>query len=293
MRLPGWLLLSVLCMPTAAQAELILLLCDDKPSIAGVAHAIASQYGGKIRTFNLGGDRSLSAGVAATIRDADSRQVVAVGLLAAQTARNYLSSKQVVFCQVINYEEFDLVTPWMSGVSALPSLARQFHVWKLLDPKLRRIGMIASASMHVLLEEAQPAAQANGLEIVYAEAASDREMIVALNGLTGRIDGLWLAPDSHILGNDAILAAMAYSSKNNIQTLVFSPALLKAGGLLSGSSDWDEIARLVIARLQRQGSSQEEAVTPLSSAMLQINAKAAERFGLTIPEPLRGLVHAE
>jgi ABC-type uncharacterized transport system substrate-binding protein len=285
--------LLLLCMPGLAQAELVLLLSDDKPSITGVAQAIAAQYGGKVKTYDLGGNRSLAVDTAAAIRESDNSQVVAIGLLAAQTAREYLSSKQVVFCQVLNYEELDLVTPWMHGVSAIPSLSAQFRAWKLLNPQLRRIGMIASSGMHSLVEEAERAARANGVELVYAAASSDREMMLALDRLAGQIDGLWLAPDSHILGTGSIRSVMSYSNKHNIQTLVFSPALLNEGGLLSGSSDQEEIARLVILQLQTPRNAPEEGVTPLSSARLQINAKAAERFGLSISAQLRGLAHVE
>jgi ABC-type uncharacterized transport system substrate-binding protein len=199
----------------------------------------------------------------------------------------------VVFCQVLNYEEFDLVTPWMKGVSAVPSLSRMFAAWKLLNPKAHHVGVIASRSMTFMLDEARRAAQENAMEIVYAEAESDREMLLALNRLNGKIDGLWLAPDSHILGSHGILDVMAYSVKHNIQTLVFSPVLLKEGGLLSGSSDWDEIAQLVVSRLQQSRTASKEGVTPLTSATLGINARAAEQFGLTITDELRRVAHVE
>lgn len=294
MRLVSRLLVILLGLaPCMACADVALLLSDSKPSITAVAREFASQYNGKIELYNLNGDRERAAGVAVAIRDSDKRQVVAIGLLAAQTARKYLSSKQVVFCQVLNHQQFDLVTSWMKGVSPIPPPGPQFHAWKQLNPGLRYIGVIASGNMSDLLKEARVAALENGLELIVAEVDSDREMMLTLNRWAGKIQGFWLVPDSSVLSHDAILGVMSYSIKQNIQTLVFSPVLLKEGALLSGSQYPGEIARLVILRLNRPAESKDEDVTPLSSAKLTINARAAERFGLTIPITLREVADVE
>src|ERR1035437_6294343 len=105
----------------AAHADVILLLSDNKQSVMGVAKAVKAAEGNRAEVFSLGGDRSGAAEKAALVQASPKQQVVAVGLLAAQIARQYLSSKQVIFCQVLNYEDFDLTTSWMKGVSAIPS----------------------------------------------------------------------------------------------------------------------------------------------------------------------------
>jgi ABC-type uncharacterized transport system substrate-binding protein len=279
-----------------AHADLILLLSDDRPSITGVAQAIQSSYAEKIEIHNLGGNRNRAAGIAAAIQDSDKQQVVAIGLSAAQLARSRLNGKQVVFCQVLNYEEFDLVTPWMKGVGATPSISRQFRAWKLLDPNLHRIGVVASRNMKGPLAEAQAAARASNLELIHIEVAVDREVPLALEQLAGRIQGLWLAPDSSILSAGVIRETMAFSARQGIQMLVFSPSLLKEGALLAGTPDFNEIARAVLSRLkQARGASgvPGEPVTPLSSANLSVNAKTAEKLGLHLSGKFREFIHAE
>jgi ABC-type uncharacterized transport system substrate-binding protein len=211
--------------------------------------------------------------------------------MAAQLARQKLQSKLVVFCQVLNVDEFDLVTPTMKGVSGIPSLNRQFAVWKMLDPELRRIGVIVGRQTRSMVEEAEAAARRNGLEIVRVEAASDRAVPFAAQDLLDRkIHHMWLAPDSSILSQRAILDLMAWSVKNNVQVLAFSPVLLKEGALLSASADYAEIARMVLDRLKKPVDPQGipgDALVSLSGARIVISSNAASRFGLAMSARIR------
>jgi len=285
------LLTLLLLVARTAHADIILLLSDDKPSITGVAKAISTAYSEKIEIHNMGGNRRQENEIVQAVNNSNVRQVVAVGLLAAQLARQRLQSKQVVFCQVLSFEEFDLITPLMKGVSGIPSLSVQFAAWKLLDPGLRRIGVITGKQARYMVHEAEAAARRNGLELVHVEVPSDRAVPLAAQELyEKKIQGLWLAPDSSILSHRAILDLMSYCVKNNLQVLAFSPALLKEGALLSATPDFAEIARLVLERLKKTSDSSAlagDAITPLATARIVINASAASRFGLTIPAKLR------
>ncbi|MGV3740957.1 MAG: ABC transporter substrate-binding protein [Burkholderiaceae bacterium] len=282
----------IMMMAGAAHANIVLLLSDDKPSITGVGQAIQASYPGKVDVYSLAGNRSRDNQVAQAILESDIQQVIAVGLQAAQLARNKLPSKQVVFCQVLNFEEFDLITPWMKGVSALPSLTKQFAAWKQLDPSLRRIGVITGRNNKYLSSEAEAAARRNGLEIVHSEAASERAVVFAAQELyEKKIQGIWLAPDSSILSQRAVMDLMSFSAKHSLQVLAFSSALLKEGALISTAPDFQEIARMAIERLRRSNDSanvQGDAILPLSGAKMIISSSAAERFGLDISAKLRG-----
>lgn len=288
------LLFAWMMLAGSAHANIILLLSDDKPSITGVGQAIQAIYAGKVERYNLEGSPIHDSQIAKTILDSETQQVVAVGLRAAQLARQRLSSKQVVFCQVLNFEEFDLVTPWMKGISALPSLTKQFAAWKQLDPSLRRIGVITGRNSKYLSAEAEQAAKRNGLELVHVEAASERAVMFAAQELYDKkIQGLWLAPDSSILSQRAIFDLMSFSAKHSLQVLAFSPALLKEGALISTAPDFQEIARMAIDRLKKSSDATSvpgDSILPLNGAKLIISNNAASRFGLGIPPKLRGQV---
>ena len=279
-----------------ARADIVLLLSDDKPAVTGVAQAIQSAYPGKVETYNLRGNRNRSAEIVPAIQYSGKKQLVAVGLLAAQVAKQHPLAKQVVFCQVPDAEEADLVTPWMKGVSAIPALSKQFRIWKLLDPNLKQVGVFTSRGMKNLASEAQAAAKANNIELVHVEVSSDREASFALRKFTGKIQGLWLAPDSRILSSDLIRDVLSYSAKKDIGVLVFSPALLKEGGLLSASPNFNEIAHLVLKRLESAQNREDipgEAILPLSAANMTINARVAKTLGLPLTARIMDVASVE
>ncbi len=288
------LLTIVLCLlANLAQGDIILLLSNDRPPIANVAETIRHLYPGKVDVFNLHDDINLSAPVANLIEDHHFDQVVAIGLLAAQVARRYISTKQVIFCQVLNYQEYDLITPNMKGVSALAPTARQFQVWREINPRLRRVGVITSHSMLPIVAEAQESAQKFGIELVHEVVKSDREASLALSRMIN-VQGLWLVPDSSILSIEAIARIMMSAIKEDLQVLGFSPVLLAQGALLSGIPDEIDIAQRVIGRLQQakgQSTIPGLPVAPLIKVQLTINPKAANKFGIVISDQAKEILN--
>jgi putative ABC transport system substrate-binding protein len=280
------LLLLLMLWSGAARADIIVLASDDKGAVAAATAELQAAYGGgKVALYNLAGSRARENEYAEAINASPVHQVVAVGLLAAQVARQRLDGKLVVFCQVLNFEESRLVAPWMKGVSGIPSVGKQFAAWKALDPALRKIGLITSPHAAYMVSEAEAAAKVLGLEIEHVEVTSDRAVLPALQELRERrIQGLWLAPDSSILSQRTILDVMAYSVRNNLQVLAFSPSLLKEGALLAASADPREIALGALDRLKKTAGSTVtgEPVLPLPGARITINGSAAARFGLAI-----------
>lgn len=288
--------LLMLC-AASARADIIVLASDDKGAVAAATAALQGAYAGKVEVHNLAGTRGREAAIVQAIKGSAVNQVVAVGLLAAQVARQRLDGKQVVFCQVLNVEEFNLVAPWMKGVSGIPSLARQFAAWKALDPNLRKIGLITGQHALYMVAEAEAAAKPLGLEIEHVAVSSDRAVLSALHELRERrIGGLWLAPDSSILSQRAILDLMASTVKYNVPVLAFSPALLKEGALLSATADTREIAALTLERLRKAAPGSVvpgEALAPLAGARITVSAAAAARFGLAISARLKELADVQ
>jgi putative tryptophan/tyrosine transport system substrate-binding protein len=291
------LFLLLMLLAGGARADIIVLASDDRGAVAAATAALQGAYAGKVELHNLGGSRGREAEIVQAIKSSAVSQVVAVGLLAAQVARQRLDGKQVVFCQVLNVEEFNLVAPWMKGVSGIPSLAKQFAAWKALDPSLRKIGLITGQRAAYMLSEAEAAAKPLGLEIEHVAVSSDRAVLSALQELRERrIGGLWLAPDSSILSQRAILDLMAFTVKHNVPVLAFSPALLKEGALLSATADTREIANVTLERLRKAAPGNSvpgEGLAPLAGARITVSATTAARLGLVISARLKELADVQ
>ena len=285
------------CLPppqaTAPAPGLTVLLSGSSPAFAGVQREIEKKFPRRVDTYTLDGE-SLYSAVQTKIQASDPPVVVAIGLPAARLAQG-LSGKKVIFCQVFNYEDAELVTPWMKGVSATAPIREQFRAWKALYPKLTRVGVITGTNLQGLMKEARAAAKENKIRLDHVEVMSDKETLYAYKQLSPKMQGLWLVPDNRVLSQDVIRDIMAHSVKEGKQVAVFGRELLGLGGLISAETSYADIAEQVLARVrqaQEVSGVPGAPVIPLTRTVIKINTVMAKRLNMTLPASLRGMAYA-
>ena len=281
----------------ATQKTLVLgiaiIVSDNSPAFVGVQREIGKQFSQRVETYTLG-DENRNSTVQKKIQSSDLPVIVAIGLPAARLAQG-LSGKKVIFCQVFNYEDTELVTPWMKGVSATAPVREQFRVWKALNPKLTRVGVITGKNLQGLMEEAQAASREYQIRLDHVEARSDKETLYAYKQLSPKIQGLWLVPDNRVLSRDVIRDIMAHSVKAGNQVAVFGRELLGLGGLISAETSYADIAEQVLTRVrqaQEASGVPGAPVIPLTRTVIKINTVMAKRLNLKIQGTLRGMAYA-
>ncbi len=268
-----------------------IVMSDRSPAFVDVQREIAKRYTDRIQNYYLEDNAEKNAAVRKRVQASDISVVVAIGLPAAQMARD-LSAKHVVFCQVFNYEDPNLVTSWMKGVAATPPVDDLFRTWKQLSPRLNTVGVITGKNLSNLMEEAQSAANKHGLKLIHVEARSDKETLYAFKRLSPKIQGLWMVPDNRVLSRSVIRDTMAYSVRQGQQVAVFSDQLLALGGLLSAETNAADIAEQVLQRVEKLYRYSSVAVSGLTKTTIRINAVMAKRLNLKIPNLLHGIAHA-
>jgi len=277
-----------------ASDGIAVLSSDDSSAFTGVEREIKKRYPHRVAIFNLNGNTVLSADMRKKIESPQLPVVVAIGLHAARAAQG-LPGKKVIFCQVFNYEQENLVTPSMKGVAATPPVRDLFRAWKTLSPRLLKVGVITGGNLGSLIDEARTAAAAYRIDLIHVEARSDRETLYAFKQLAPKVQGLWLVPDNRVLSLEVIRDMMTYGMKQGQQMAVFNHELLGLGGLLSAESSYDDIAEKVLARVkqaQQYAGVPGEPVVPLSKANISINKVMAGRLNISIPPALRGMARA-
>lgn len=267
----------------ASGAGIAVLVSGEEPAFQGVARELVRQAGPGVQLHTLG-----DGGQAALVRKLSGpavSQVIAVGLPAAQLARR-LRDKRVVFCQVFNYEEAGLLSPTTKGISAMPPLAEPFRLWKAIDPRLVRVGVITGPQLAPLLREARAAARAAGLELEHVEVRSDKETLYAFRRLLPRIQGLWMVPDNRVLSAAVIRDVLSLAVREGRPVLGFRHELLALGALLSAESDPADVAAQALARARaRPGGSAVPgpALVALTRADVRINRVVLQSLGLVLP----------
>jgi ABC-type uncharacterized transport system substrate-binding protein len=266
-------------------SDVIILVSDKSAAYAGVASILSAQMGAEITIHNMHGDITRMPATRQRIQAMPQRVVVAVGLLAAETASK-LNGKSVVFCQVFNYAEYDLIQPWMKGVSATPPVAEQFRDWRKLDPRLKRIGLIIGPGLDDLETEARAAARLIGAELLVRESRSDKETRFLFGKLEPSVDGFWLVPDNRILSSDVLRDMLATAVKRGKRVAVFNQDVMRLGGVLSAEADPRDVAEQIVARVRDIRSGPDVPgpdMKSLTRARITVNGMLARELGLVVP----------
>ena len=269
--------------PQPERSRIAILLSDDIPTYAAIADQV-TQRGRQndYKTLNLDRDPEISASTLAEIRQFDPDKIVAIGLLAAKAGQQF-SDTPMVFCQVFNYQDHNLISPRTRGVKFLPPFSLQLEIWKELSPDLQRVGLIVGPNQEELVAEIRGAAELFQVELLTQTVHSDKEALYSFKRLTSQIQGFWLLPDNRVLSPTVLREIVAYGSKHGNQTVVFSPQLLSLGADISFTSSDTDVADAVLKVL---GSAADKdalfgpAMTPLTTLRAEINPDVSNELRL-------------
>jgi len=242
--------------------QVAIVLSSRHPAYEKVAIELSEQLE-NFTVFDLSDKSQPPVNVFRKIHDSDTSAVVAVGLRAAISA-TAMSKVPVVFCQVFNIEQNDLLSNNSRGISSLPPLELQIAAWKEIDPSLSSIGAIVGPGHDDLIAEAELAAVEHGVELHFRVAKSDRETLYLFNRLVGNIDGFWLFPDNRILSGSVLKEMLNYATQHRVQISVFNESLLELGATLSSSAVETDIADTIVSVLGEIAAGNIDDVPPVS-----------------------------
>ena len=183
-----------------------------------------------VTIHEVSGQEDDAARVVAEIESAKPDRLIAIGLPAAVVARR-VAGMPMIFCQVYNYQDHDLLSATSKGVRFLPPFDLQLEAWRKLAPSLRRIGIVTGPGQEALIGEIREDVARFGVELTVRTVRSDQEALLAFKEIAPEIDGLWLLPDNRILSPDVVREILAYGTRYRKQLAVFGDNLLDMGAL--------------------------------------------------------------
>ena len=282
--------------PAPIRNRIVILLSDDIPSYVSIAEQI-SQRGSQhnYMTVNLDRNSTLDAIALEEVSTFKPDRVVAIGLKAAKAGLS-LNEAPMVFCQVFNFADNELLSPTSNGVKLLPPFSLQFELWKILTPELKAVGLIIGAGQESLVAEIRSAAAEHNVEVMTRTVESDKEALFTFKRLTPKIQGFLLLPDNRVLSPRILREIIAYSRKHGTQTVVFNPQLLQLGADISFSSRDADIAntvlRVINTPLERQPD-RPSRMTALTTLRAEISTGVADDLSASTVEKLSQYLDAE
>ena len=266
--------------PERTRADIAVVLDADTPTHVAVADEIVAAL--SPRLYRVARITTADTAALHALRS-QAVTVVAVGAEAVRMARAALPSKPLVFCQVPDAADALQGGGPTWGVESVPPLTLQLKSWQAVDPSLRTIALIVSASGATLAEEARRAAASLATDLLVETSASDRETLYVFRRIATAVDGLWLLPDDEALSPQVLRDLLSYAAARGIGVMTFNEALLNRGALLTATAVPADIAatvQYVVERVVAGRTVGLPAMTPLSAAELAVNMTVASTLGL-------------
>jgi ABC-type uncharacterized transport system substrate-binding protein len=269
--------------------EVVILVSENIPAYSSVATALARHLGKRASILYLVGSQADNVKAIAPYRNDEHKQFVSIGLRASIAAKS-LTARQVVFCQVFNYQEYELITDLHKGVSMIPSMSKIFAAWRELAPDITDIGVVSGPDLDDMIQTARDAARENGITLHHETVNFDKEYQYAYKQMADRVQGFWLLPDNRVLSGNVLRDVMTFSMRNGKQVAVSNEELLNLGGLFTISNDYHDVARTVLERLD-QADAQDTMPGPdivyPDKLVLHVNPVMVERLNLKLSDQFK------
>ncbi len=236
--------------------------------------------------YDLNGKMKVGQKAVRKIRKEKPDIVLAIGVLAATVVKEEIEDIPVVFCMVINHARFQLTKPNITGISTEIAIENQLKGFQSILEPLKNFGVIFDPSKTGnIIESAEKKTEDAGINLLTYEIDSSKEVSGVMENMIGKIDALWLLPDSTVVTKKTFAFIKSTTIKNKIPLLCTSDVFVKAGALAAVFSDYKHVG------IQASGLSKKilELPTPGSLGIvypdhykLTVNTNTAKKLGLKL-----------
>jgi len=236
--------------------------------------------------YDLNGKMKIGQKVARKIRKEKPDLVLAIGVLAATVVKEKIDDIPVVFCMVINHARFQLTKPNITGISSEIAIEDQLKGYQSILGSFSNLGVIYDPTKTGnIIESAEKKIEAAGINLVKYEIYSTKEVSEAMESMIGRVDTLWLLPDSTVVTKKSFDLIKSTAITNKIPLLCTSNAFVKAGALAAVFSDYKSVgtqaAELAKKILELPTPDSHGIVYP-NHFKLTVNTDTAKKLGLEL-----------
>jgi len=236
--------------------------------------------------YDLNGKMKVGQKISRKARKQKPDIVLAIGVLAATVVKEEIKDVPIVFCMVINHARFHLTKPNITGISTEMAIEDQLKGYQSILGSFSNLGVIYDPSKTGnIIEKTEKKIEDAGLKLVKYEIDSTKEVSEAMESLIGKIDALWLLPDSTVVTKKSFAFIKSTTIKNRIPLLCTSDVFVKAGALAAVSPNHKDVGKQA-AELARKIL---ELSTPDSLGIvypdhfkLTVNTDTAEKLGLKL-----------
>lgn len=289
---PAWigviaiLAVSVTLAVNSAGAGVMIVKSGDLPQYSSPATAFRQASQHESVEIVLGEDTpdKAIALLKAAAEENNTLAVFALGSRAALAARKALPNTPVVFAMALGWSRDSSSGHPTTGVSVEVPAAELFTRFKLIMPRLQRVGVITGPSDGGTVAQARKAASLVGVEIVHETVKHSDEVAGAYRRIRSRVDALWMVPDPVVVTRENFDYLALRCRNDEVAFFAFSENFVKAGALLSVAPSYSTMGSQAAVLVEQMLSDPGEVplVQAPLGATLVVNASTALALGLDL-----------
>lgn len=161
------------------------------------------------------------------VREEHPRLILAIGDNAVSAARP-VRTIPVVALMSLSLHRLKPLVPNLTGIGMFVDPERYLHLFR--DMKVRRVGVVYNPARSAwYLHQALSAAQQAGISLVLREVSNSRDTLAQLASLEGKVDALWMLPDSMAVTRETTEAYFYFSLQQSVPVISFASSYLGLG----------------------------------------------------------------
>lgn len=271
-------------LPTLAQAYDVLVLQSRRdPAYDEVLKGFHFEQKSSLRLLVLADYADVDLG--RIVREDRPKVILAVGD-AALSAAGKIRNTPVVAVMALGIHNRKTTQTNLSGIGMFAPPERYMGMFKNL--KARRVGVVYNpAKSGWYLRLARLAAEQTGIELVDREVSSPHETINQLATLAGKVDAVWMLPDSTAVTRETTEAYFRFGQQQAVPVVSFAAGYLGLGAAAVLEIDRYELGRqadaMVGALLRDSQTDTKSPVFPRGTAV-KTNAGVLKRLNKSLDE---------
>lgn len=287
-----WLLLAVAPLLSYAAgsyaAEIAVIKSMDILPYSEALEGFKEVVPASFREFSIE-DSDARAAAASSLRRREPDLIFAIGTEALRLAKEELKGIPVVFAFVLTPEAvIGKNRPDITGVNMNIPPVEQFKALLRILPGAKRIGVIYDqAKTQKLINEGLEDIRSLGLTLITYGITTKPEAINAVAKMKGKVDALWLVPDTTVLTPEFLEHLLLFSFGNRVPIIGLSDKHVRNGALFALSFDYEDIGRQageIANRILKSGEIEGIPIRKPRRSKLSLNLNTAEKIGITVPK---------
>ncbi|RXT13570.1 ABC transporter substrate-binding protein [Ammoniphilus sp. CFH 90114] len=178
----------------------------------------------------------------------------------------------------------------VTGTSDMNPIKEQLNLIKEIKPDAKKVGVIynsGEANSVVQIEQAKALAPELGLELVERAVTNSSEVKQAAESFSG-IDAFYVPTDNTVVS--ALDTVLMVAEQLKLPVVAGEGESVKNGALVTYGIDYYELGRqtgeMAVRVLNGEAKPADMAIETQKNLQLFVNKKAAERFGITLPQKM-------